>query len=126
MRLFFFPSQDASEDKPEDAIAPLTTANPMRFKASRRLILLFVFMFSGLCLRCKVTQFPLKGTYKKHGLNYNFSCFVYGFRKKRKLFLYFVFFLLHFVSHPVLCLHVGCIVLRCFASFLGEKTPVPR
>lgn len=40
-----FPSQDASESKPEEATAPLITAAPMRFKASRRVILLSSFIF---------------------------------------------------------------------------------
>lgn len=44
MRLFFFPSQDASESSPEEATAPLITAAPMRFNASRRVILLSVLI----------------------------------------------------------------------------------
>lgn len=54
MRLFFFPSQEASESKPEEATAPLITAAPMRFKASRRVILLSSFISLILKYYCNL------------------------------------------------------------------------
>ena len=63
--LVFFPPHDVSESSPEEATVLLITAAPMRFKASRRLILLSVFIYLIFNNYCNIfifhtSLFPLR------------------------------------------------------------------
>ena len=79
IRLLLFVSQDANESRPEDAIALLITANPIRFKASRRLIFLSVFIslifndYAICYLSAKTKGFPKERTYQNSGLDAIFT-----------------------------------------------------
>ena len=79
IRLLLFVSQDANESRPEDAIAPLIRANPIRFKASRRLIFLSVFIslifndYAICYLSAKIKVSPKNGLTKNSGLDAIFT-----------------------------------------------------
>ncbi len=79
IRLLLFVSQDANESRPEDAIALLITANPIRFKASRRLIFLSVFIslifndYAICYLSAKIKVSPKNGLTKNSGLDAIFT-----------------------------------------------------